>query len=128
MNSRMSTAPSHPVKDPRPTRDKQWQSNATKTLVSFLIQSGYSNSVSQKTLSPPSNKDYQEIFKFLYAQFDPFYKWTKFEEEAQNVLRALKYPYAEAISKNSLISVGSPHAWPNLLAVLTWMVELILVK
>ena len=95
--------------------------------MSFLIQSGYNNSISTKTLSPPSTKDFQEVFKFLYAQFDPSYEWMKFEEEAQGVLRALRYPYAESINKSYFVSVGSMHAWPNLLAVLMWMVELILV-
>ncbi|KAJ3392143.1 kinetochore-associated Ndc80 complex subunit ndc80 [Lobulomyces angularis] len=118
-----------PFKDPRPIREKQWLVHAIKTLINFLVGAGYTNPVSQKTLQAPSAKDFQSIFKFLYAQLDPYFEYDKdkkFEEEVPMILKALRYPFAEQISKSHLYSVGSMHAWPSLLAVLTWMVELIL--
>ncbi|KAI8849418.1 HEC/Ndc80p family-domain-containing protein [Chytridium lagenaria] len=85
--------------------------------------------VSPKILQAPSAKDFQSIFKFLYAQLDPkFIFQKKFEEEVPVILRGLRYPFCDQISKSHLHSVGSPHAWPSLLAMLTWMVELILVR
>lgn len=39
------------------------------------------------------------------------------------VFKTLGYPYT--ISKTSLSAVGSPHAWPQLLAALEWLVELL---
>ncbi|KAJ3078995.1 kinetochore-associated Ndc80 complex subunit ndc80, partial [Quaeritorhiza haematococci] len=116
-----------PTKDPRPIRDKTWQANAIRTLINFLVQAGYNQPVSAKTLQPPSGKDFQTIFKFLYAQLDPCYVYQKkFEEEVPVILKGLRYPFADQIGKSHLYSVGSMHAWPTLLAMLTWMVELIL--
>ena len=37
-----------------------------------------------------------------------------------------RYPFAEQITKSHLFSVGSMHAWPYLLAMLVWMVELVM--
>ena len=42
------------------------------------------------------------------------------------ILRNLRYPFASDITKTQLYSVGSMHTWPSILAMLTWMVELIL--
>ncbi|KAJ3284177.1 kinetochore-associated Ndc80 complex subunit ndc80 [Rhizoclosmatium sp. JEL0117] len=120
-------APLAIAKDPRPIRDKQWQANAIRNLIAFLVQAGYNQPVSPKTLQAPSAKDFTSIFKFLYAQLDPRYVFVKkFEEEVPVILRGLRYPFCDQISKSHLASVGSMHAWPSLLAMLTWMVELIM--
>ncbi|KAJ1549665.1 kinetochore-associated Ndc80 complex subunit ndc80, partial [Nowakowskiella sp. JEL0078] len=132
-SSAFSTRPSisnsnGPTKETRPIRDKQWQANSIRTLISFLVQTGYNQAVSQKTLQSPSAKDFQNIFKFIYAQLDPHFAYTKkFEEEVPIIMKGLRYPFADQISKSHLYSVGTMHAWPSLLALLTWMVELILV-
>lgn len=118
----------HVIKDPRPIRDKGWQFAATKILVEFLLESGYDKPISQKILNAPSVKDFQAIFKFLYQRLDPGYEWRKkFEEEVQGLMKGLRYPFADSISKTQLHAVGSIHAWPSCLAMLVWMVELILV-
>jgi kinetochore protein NDC80 len=39
-----------------------------------------------------------------------------------------RYPFFHDISKSHLQAVGSLHAWPVLLAMLTWLVELIVVR
>ena len=39
------------------------------------------------------------------------------------IFKAFQYPHS--ISKTSLSAVGSPHAWPQLLGALTWLVELL---
>lgn len=120
-------APATSIKDSRPIRDKQWQNAAVKSLINFLIQSGYPQTITEKDLKPPSLKVFQYIFKFLYAQLDPEYEFSaKFEEDVPAILRGLRYPFSEQILKSSLMSVNSHHAWPILLAMLNWMVELIL--
>ncbi|RKO85028.1 HEC/Ndc80p family-domain-containing protein [Blyttiomyces helicus] len=114
-------------KDPRPIRDKAWQATAKGSLISFLVQTGYNQVISMASLSPPSSKDFQSIFRFLYARIDPTYVFVKkFEDEVQSILKEIKYPLADQITKSNLMSVGSMHAWPSILAMLTWMVELIL--
>ncbi|KAJ3073609.1 kinetochore-associated Ndc80 complex subunit ndc80 [Podochytrium sp. JEL0797] len=125
--TRPSSAPQMLTKDPRPLRDKSWQAQSIRSLIAFLVQAGYNQPVSPKTLQAPSMKDFTSIFKFLYAQLDPRYVFQKkFEEEVPVILRGLRYPFCDQISKSHLASVGSMHAWPSLLAMLTWMVELIL--
>lgn len=113
-------------KDPRPVRDKTFQANSTRALLEFLMRVGYPHPISQKLLTAPSAKDFQQIFKFLYGHLDPTYEFgKKFEEEVPGLLRGLRYPFANEISKSQLYAVGSMHAWPSLLAMLVWMLELI---
>ena len=38
-------------------------------------------------------------------------------------MKKLGYPFG--VSKTALVAVGSPHTWPALLAMITWLVELI---
>jgi kinetochore protein NDC80 len=114
-----------PIKDPRPIREKSWQQQAIRNLISSLVQLNYSFPVSVKTLTSPTSKDFMLIFKFLYALLDPHYVFKKFEEEVPGLLKGLRYPFADQISKSYLFSVGSLHAWPVLLAMLVWMVDLV---
>ncbi|KAJ3367615.1 kinetochore-associated Ndc80 complex subunit ndc80 [Kappamyces sp. JEL0680] len=127
----------HAAKDPRPIKDKKlvrrsliarWQQNAIARLIQFLIQSGFPHPISAKTLATPSSKDFQLIFKFLYAQLDPHYQFEKkFEEEVPVLIKSLRYPFADQINKSNLFTVGSLHAWPTLLAMLLWIVDVVLV-
>lgn len=97
-----------------------------RRLIEFLANAGYPHPISQKILSAPSAKDFQNIFRFLYAQLDPGYDFgKKFEEEVPILMKGLRYPFAGDISKSQLYAVGSMHAWPGLLAMLGWMVDLV---
>lgn len=117
------------MKDPRPIREKAYQLEVIKNLINFLAKAGYPHPISQKILTAPSAKDFQNIFRFLYAQLDPTYDvcagGKKFEEEVPVLMKGLRYPFAGEISKSQLYAVGSIHAWPGLLAMLGWMVDLI---
>ncbi|KAH6564739.1 hypothetical protein BASA50_004094 [Batrachochytrium salamandrivorans] len=111
-------------KDPRPLRDKPWQTKAIKQLVSFLAQTGCPVAVSAKKLTSPSSKDFSDIFKFLYRMLEPNHEFkSKIEEELLPLLRTLRYPFAEQINKSQLFSIGSPHAWPTFLGILHWLME-----
>lgn len=113
-------------KDPRPVREKSYQLDVIKNLINFLAKAGYPHPISQTLLKAPSARDFQNIFKFLYYQLDPGYDFgKKFEEEVPVVMKGLRYPFAGDISKSQLYAVGSMHAWPGLLAMLGWMVDLI---
>lgn len=69
------------------------------------------------------------IFKFLYSILDPHFVFLKkFEEEVPVLIKGLRYPFADQINKSNLFTVGSLHAWPTLLAMLIWMMELIVVN
>jgi len=122
-------APTEKMKDPRDIRDRNFQSQSIRTLLTFLTEAGYDRMISPKILSAPTAKDFQFIFMFLYHQIDPHYEFTgKIEEEVPLLIRALGYPFYSDISKSHLYAVGSIHAWPGVLAMLVWMVELILVR
>lgn len=117
---------SAPSKDPRPLRDRGFQMETIKNLIAFLAKSSYPYPLSQKLLVAPSARDFQSIFKFIYSQIDPTYEWSKkFEEEVLPVMKALRYPWAHELSKSQLYAVGSMHAWPGLLGMLGWMVDLV---
>ncbi|KAI0559772.1 kinetochore protein NDC8 [Gracilaria domingensis] len=75
-------------------------------------------------LTSPSSKDFQTLFLFLVRRLDPTYNFIKrFEDEIPALLRGLGYPFS--ISKSALSAVGSPHTWPTLLGVLTWLVNML---
>ena len=79
------------MKDPRNVRDKQWQYAAIRNLISFLTESGFERTISQKIMTAPSAKDFQMIFKYLYNLLDPGYRWgQKFEEEVPPLLKGLR--------------------------------------
>lgn len=124
--SRSSLALSRTVKrtDPRPLNDRSYMQNSAKQLISFVIERGYEHPISPKMLTSPSSKDFQLLFLFLVRRIDPTYAFIKrFEDEVPQLLRALAYPFS--ISKSALSAVGSPHTWPALLGVLTWLVNLL---
>eukprot|EP00597_Dinobryon_sp_UTEXLB2267_P007051 CAMPEP_0170096644 /NCGR_PEP_ID=MMETSP0019_2-20121128/28724_1 /TAXON_ID=98059 /ORGANISM="Dinobryon sp., Strain UTEXLB2267" /LENGTH=893 /DNA_ID=CAMNT_0010318705 /DNA_START=36 /DNA_END=2717 /DNA_ORIENTATION=+ len=117
------------IVDPRNFGDKQFMTNSIRSLVDFLIQHNFSNefpstSVSPKVLAKPTNKDFQNIVLFLFKQIDSNFKCTgKFEDEMITMFKFLGYPFQ--IAKSSISAVGSPHAWPSLLAAIMWLVELL---
>ena len=45
-----------------------------------------------------------------------------------NILKWLRYPYAEGIDKKYLSTVGGLHSWPSLLAALHYLVSLCIVR
>lgn len=51
---------------------------------------------------------------------------NKIEDEVPKILKSLGYPYT--ISKTTMYSVGSSHAWPAILAALTWLREKVEVR
>jgi len=89
-----------------------------------LLFTDYTAMISPKILNQPTTKDFVNIFSFLAAQFDPNRKPNPdVQKEVLTTMNHLRYPFT--VSKSALQSVGSPHTWPNLLAVLHWMVELL---
>lgn len=112
------------VTDPRNIQDKQFMNHSIRGLVDYLTKHGFEHQISTKTLTRPAVKDFQNIINFLFKQIDPNYASTgKFEDEVVAMFKNLGYPYQ--ISKTNITAVGSPHAWPSLLASITWIIELL---
>ncbi|KAJ2725209.1 kinetochore-associated Ndc80 complex subunit ndc80 [Coemansia sp. Benny D115] len=114
------------VKDPRPIKERAFQTKAQQRIISYLSAHGYPGLLTPKTLATPTVKDFETIFRFLYTQLDPrFVYQKKFAEDVLQILRGVHYPYVGNISKSHIYSAGSMSTWPGLLAMLLWLVELI---
>lgn len=110
-------------KESRNTRDKAYKAACIENVIKFLMENAYEGQFSQKILMNPSVKEFQSIFKFIYSFIDstPF---QKFEEDVVNILKLLKYPYTSEITKSQL-SAATPHTWPVLLSMISWLVDLV---
>ena len=49
----------------------------------------------------------------------------KFEEEIPTILKLLGYP--TTIGRSALTAIGNPMSWPQLLAALTWLTDVLMV-
>ncbi|KAG8758825.1 kinetochore-associated Ndc80 complex subunit ndc80 [Ceratobasidium sp. 428] len=136
--NRVSIAPtfapaSMPVKDTRPVRDKTFQSMCQHDILQYLQQRQYKYPVTLRTLQSPTTKEFREIFIFLINDvIDPNFQWgragRKIEDDVILLLRDHRYRAVDSISKSSLTAVGTMHAWPAVLAMLHWLVNLSLLK
>ncbi|KAG0230138.1 kinetochore-associated Ndc80 complex subunit ndc80 [Actinomortierella wolfii] len=116
------------VRDPRDIRSKEFQRQLIPQLTQFLTQAGYPHPVSTKTFVNPSTREIQDIFRFMYYRLECRYEFVRsFEDEVPELLKTMKYPVPETIAKRSLSAVGAPHSWPNILALLGWMMDVIIV-
>ncbi|KAL6964437.1 hypothetical protein U1Q18_035491 [Sarracenia purpurea var. burkii] len=100
-----------------PMTDRGYQISAIRTINGYLASHS-----SQISLRPPlpSAKDITETLKFVLTRLD--FPPSKLEEDLYVVLKQLNCPIK--LNKSALRAPGTPHSWPNLLAVLHWMVEI----
>ncbi|KAG2364481.1 HEC/Ndc80p family-domain-containing protein [Suillus spraguei] len=116
---------SQAFKDPRPIRERSYQSKMKQEIYSWLQATEFD--ISMQTLSNITGKDYRAMFQHLVAIVDPGYPFDsrlRFEDEFQPALKALRYPFAAQIDNKWLAAPGSMHSWPALLAALHWLVEM----
>ncbi|KAG1756285.1 HEC/Ndc80p family-domain-containing protein [Suillus paluster] len=116
---------SQTFKDPRPIRERSYQSKMKQEIYSWLQATEFD--ISMQTLSNITGKDYRAMFQHLVAIVDPGYPFDtrlRFEDEFQPALKALRYPFASQIDNKWLAAPGSMHSWPALLAALHWLVEM----
>lgn len=112
-------------KDPRPLRDRSYQTKMRQEILTYLQTAGLD--ITMPTLANIQGKDYRAIFEFLVRSLDPahdFKEGARFEDVFVPALKALKYPYAHQIDNKWLAAPASMHSWPSLLGVLHWLVEL----
>lgn len=112
------------LNDPRNINDKSFISASVRALIEFLTERAYDQPISPKILTKPANRDYYNIVVFLFKQIDP--NWVqvgKIEDEIVSMFRFLGYPFA--VAKSHISAVGSPHAWPYMLATIMWLIELL---
>ena len=97
------------------TRDPTYKQICSEKIQQFLFE----NNCDLKLSQVPSVRDFQSIFKFIYSFIEPF-EYNKFEDDIVQILKSIKYPYSNEISKSQLIV--TPHTWPVLLSMLNWLV------
>jgi len=116
------------LKDPRP-RDKKTLALWQREVHDFLQERGYPEPLTIKTLQTPTTKDFQNIFKFVIQCSDPSHVWgiygKKLEDEVIPLLKSMGYVAYDTLTKSGLQAPGSMHTWPQLLAMLQWIVTTI---
>ena len=121
---RGSTLDTKRVVDTRNIGDKHFMNSSIRALIQYLTEHGFDHAISSKILTRPAVKDFHNIVMFLFKQLDPQLQCTgKFEDEVVSIFKHLGYPVQ--ISKANIAAVGSPHAWPSLLAAVMWLIELL---
>eukprot|EP00004_Rigifila_ramosa_P011480 TRINITY_DN2458_c0_g1_i1.p1 TRINITY_DN2458_c0_g1~~TRINITY_DN2458_c0_g1_i1.p1 ORF type:complete len:630 (-),score=148.24 TRINITY_DN2458_c0_g1_i1:5-1894(-) len=122
-NTKASSSSSR--QDPRDVMNKVFQRNAATVIIEYIASHGYDHPIAPKMLQSPTQREFYQMFQFLYRQIDPAYTLPqqKLDEEITTIFRRLRYPFA--ISKHALQAVGSPHTWPSILGALHWLVELL---
>jgi hypothetical protein len=115
------------VEDPRPIRDKAYMSKSIRKLIVYLSEHGYDRSISSQILTSPTTKDFLSIISFLLTSIDPNFKFLgKFEDEIPSVLKLISYP--TTVGRSALTAIGNPTSWPQLLAALSWLTDLLKVR
>lgn len=134
------------LKDPRDSKPRQQRERMADDILAFCA--AHQHAVSQKELLTPTGPQFESMFKFLVAKYDPALRLSpvasssgasaaagrdknagaKLADEVMQTLRAVQYPFADSITKSHLQAVGSAQSWPNMLAMLHWFVKVIEVR
>ncbi|KAJ7134966.1 HEC/Ndc80p family-domain-containing protein [Mycena crocata] len=120
----MPPSGSQTTKDPRPLRERGFQTQMKQEIFGYLKEMRYD--IAQSTLNNIQGKDYRAIFDFLVLTLDPCHPLNpnaRFEEEFVPALKALRYPFVGSMDNKWLAAPASMHSWPSLLGVLHWLVE-----
>jgi kinetochore protein NDC80 len=118
----------HPLKkqDPRPIADKHYQKEEKENVMAFLTQTCYSGNLNAKMMRAPASSEFVGMVEHLIQPIDDLFKIEKTEEDIPFIFKLLKYPTLTGLSRNNLKAIGSPHAWPHLLAALSWLTDLMI--
>ncbi|KAF2718852.1 hypothetical protein K431DRAFT_340444 [Polychaeton citri CBS 116435] len=114
--------------DPRRLRDPSTRQMMVSELMEFLSQRNFEmdmkHTLTHKSMTSPTQKDFSMMFQFLYHCVDPSYRFQKnIDAEVPPLLKQLRYPFEKNISKSQLAAVGSNN-WPTFLGLLHWMMQL----
>ncbi|KAI9725296.1 MAG: kinetochore-associated Ndc80 complex subunit ndc80 [Chrysothrix sp. TS-e1954] len=115
-------------KDPRPLRDRSYQAQIGQELMDYLTQNNFEmemkHSLTQNSLRSPTQKDFNNMFQWLYQRIDPSYKFYKsIENEVPLILKQLRYPFEKSITKSQISAVGG-QTWATFLGMLHWLMQL----
>lgn len=114
--------------DPRRLKDPNTRAQMGQELMEFLTQRSFEmemkHSLTHKTMTSPTQKDFNLMFQFLYHCIDPAYRFQKnIDAEVPPLLKQMRYPFEKNISKSQLAAVGGNN-WHTFLGLLHWMMQL----
>lgn len=107
-------------------RNKDFRASCQANITQFLLDARCPIQIKERTLTAPGAQEFQAVFKYLVNQFiDAQFVWgRKFEDDALQLLRDVRYPALQSVGKTALGAPGAEGNWPNMLAMLNWVVEL----
>lgn len=119
-------------KDPRNSRSLETRKRYAADIVQFLSARNYLPGADEKTLMTPTGSQFISMFKFIIGVYDPTIsfevKGKTFNDLVVPILKSVGYPFANSITKSHLQAAGSQQSWPNMLAMLHWLVQSIEVR
>lgn len=111
------------IKDPRPLRDRQYQSKMRQDIIAYL--QGTECEVTNARLVNITGKDYRDLWDYFIRLLDPNHiHLPKWEEDFIATMKANRYPYAHTLDPRWLAAPASMHSWPALLGTLHWLLEM----
>lgn len=121
-------APASARGDPRPWRDPNYRAKVCQDLLDYLTRNNFElemkRSLNQKSMTSPTQKDFEAIFQWLYHRIDPAYRFMKsIDFEGPAILKQLRYPFENKVSKSQWAAVGGQN-WSSFLGMLQWMMQL----
>ncbi|KAF2453318.1 HEC/Ndc80p family protein-like protein [Lineolata rhizophorae] len=114
--------------DPRRLKDSGVRAQMANELMDYLTQNGFElemkHSLSAKSMTSPTQKDFNCMFQWLYKRIDPSYRFQKnIDAEVPPLLKQLRYPFEKSIMKSQIAAVGGNN-WYTFLGLLHWMMQL----
>jgi len=121
-------APASARGDPRPWRDPNYRNKVGQDLLDYLTRNNFElemkRSLNQKSMTSPTQKDFEAIFQWLYRRIDPAYRFMKgIDFEGPAILKQLRYPFENKVSKSQWAALGGQN-WSSFLGMLQWMMQL----
>ncbi|KAF8091131.1 hypothetical protein N665_0452s0002 [Sinapis alba] len=99
--------------------DRSHQSATIRSINTFLAS--HNSPISLRPQSVPPAKDISETLIFILSTVDLPCDARKWDEDVVFFLKSLKCPLK--LTKSTLRAPNSPHNWPNVLAVISWLVQ-----
>jgi kinetochore protein NDC80 len=126
--SNNASAPSQ-IRGTRPITNPTWRQIARTSIEDYLSLTHCPILINTKTLNPsPTQANFVAIFRYLVSDILGIEMASaatkKFEDEAILVLKDLRYPLVDVITKTSLGTAGNERNWTTLLPMLSWLVDL----
>ncbi|KAF2281584.1 HEC/Ndc80p family protein-like protein [Westerdykella ornata] len=120
--------PSGVPTDPRRLKDASTRQQMAHELMEYLTQNNFEmeakHSLSSKSMTSPTQKDFNCMFQWLYRKIDRGYRFQKsIDQEVPILLKQMRYPFEKSIMKSQIAAVGGNN-WYTFLGLLHWMMQL----